>query len=49
VTVVLGVAHGDVTALRLARARCQAAVDQDPTDAAAAQAARLLDVALDRE
>ena len=48
IVVLLGLAKGDVVALELAGARCEAAVDQDPTDSPASQAAYLLEAALRR-
>jgi hypothetical protein len=45
--VLRGLARGDSDALRLARSRCLAALDQQPGDDAARRAVALLDAALD--
>lgn len=47
VAVLLGFARGQPRALELARARCAAAVDQNPHDRAAGEAVALLDRALE--
>jgi hypothetical protein len=47
VVVLVGMARGDRVALGLARARCEAAFDQDVSDVAARQAAALLTAALE--
>lgn len=43
VTVLLGVVRGHTPTVELARARCAAAVDQNPHDRAAGEAVALLD------
>lgn len=43
VTVLLGFVRGQTRTLELARARCAAAVDQNPHDRAAGEAVTLLD------
>lgn len=45
--VLRGLARGDAAALRLARSRCLAALDQQPGDRAARRAVTLLSAALD--